>query len=88
MSELTHTLETLFDAMRKDGLLPTQAVTDELLVAVDVLKALRDEVVSLQPSGVDVDATLDRLRTLMEAAIDEQDGEAGSSAGPLSRCTG
>ena len=84
MSELTHTLETLFDAMREEGLLPTQAVTDELLVAVDVLKALRDEVVNLQYSGVDVDATLDRLRVLMEAAVDEQDGDAGQAASALS----
>jgi two-component system, chemotaxis family, sensor kinase CheA len=72
MAELTHTLETLFDAMREDGLLPTQAVTDELLIAVDVLKELRDEVVSLQSSGVDVTATLDRLRTMMEGAVDDQ----------------
>ncbi len=84
MSELTHTLETLFDAMRKDGMLPTQAVTDELLVAVDVLMGLRDEVVSLQPSGVDVAATLGRLRALMEAAVDEQDGEADQVVHTLS----
>ncbi len=90
MSELTHTLETLFNAMREDRLLSTQAVTDELLVVVDVLKGLRDEVVSLQPSDVDVAATLGRLRALMELAVDEQDGEASQVTqipSPLHRLT-
>ena len=35
MARLTHTLETLFDAMREDRLTPTQAVTDTLLATVD-----------------------------------------------------
>ncbi len=64
MAELTHTVETLFDAMREAQLLPTQAVVDELLIAVDTLKALRDEFLSLEPSGVDSDSILARLRAL------------------------
>jgi two-component system chemotaxis sensor kinase CheA len=67
MAELTHTVETLFDDMRQGHLSPTPEVTDELLSTVDVLKALRDEVVSLQPSDVDVGALLARLRDLAAA---------------------
>ena len=67
MAELTHTVETLFDGMRESGLSPTQDVADELLVTVDALKTLRDEVVSGQPSGVDVEAILARLHALTEA---------------------
>ena len=56
MAELTHTLEPLFDAMRKEALAPTKKVTDELLTTVDILGALRDEVISRKPSGADVDS--------------------------------
>jgi two-component system chemotaxis sensor kinase CheA len=72
MAELTHTLETLFGAMREGRLAPTQAVTDELLVTVDALRALRDEVVSRQASGIDVAAILTRLRALMDSAAGEE----------------
>jgi two-component system chemotaxis sensor kinase CheA len=71
MAELTHTIETLFDHMRQGSLSPTPEVTDVLLSVVDALKALRDEVVSLQPSDVDVDALLSRLHDLAaEGAVD------------------
>lgn len=66
MAELTHTLETLFSDMREASLSPTQAIIDELLVAVDILKSLRDEIISRQPSGVDVAALLARLHTLKD----------------------
>jgi two-component system chemotaxis sensor kinase CheA len=69
MTRLTHTVETLFDQMRQDRLSPTSELGDELLASVDVLKALRDEVVSRQPSGVDVTAMLARLRALADRAV-------------------
>ena len=77
MSELTHTLETLFDAMREGTLSPAPAVTDELLATVDVLKALRNEVVTRRSSGVDVDTCLARLRALKD---DGSGGQNKSSA--------
>ena len=67
MAELTHTVETLFDSMRQGSLSPTPDVTDVLLATVDALRALRDEVVSLQLGDVDVDALLVRLRDLAAA---------------------
>ena len=78
MAELTHTLETLFDRMREGSLslFPTQEVADELLAAVDALKALRDEVVSRQPSGLDVAAILTRLRELTDNVIGEERDQA------------
>ena len=72
MAELTHSVETLFDAMREGSSSPTHAVADELLAALDTLKALRDEVVSRLPSGIDVAATLARLQTLAEGAKGEE----------------
>lgn len=71
MAEMTHMLETLFDAMRTGELSFTQTMTDELLATVDVLKAMRDEVVTLQPSGIDAAAFLARLRTLTTSDASE-----------------
>ncbi len=64
MAELTHALEALFEAMRAGQLSFTPSIGDELLAALDALKALRDEVISLQPSGVDVAGLVERLRAL------------------------
>jgi two-component system chemotaxis sensor kinase CheA len=65
MADLTHTMETLFDGMRQDEVTPTRAVVDDLLAAVDVLKALRDEIITRQPSGVSADSVLERLRAAL-----------------------
>jgi len=77
MAELTHTLETLFDEMRENKIALTPGLIDELLNTVDILGALRDEVVTRAPSGVDVAACLDRIRELSQ-------GDAGSNGdGPV-----
>jgi two-component system chemotaxis sensor kinase CheA len=84
MADLTHAIETLFDEMREARLSPTQVIIDELLVAIDILKALRDEIVTRQPSGVDVAALLARLHTLQgESDEQEEDRMASPSAGRL-----
>ncbi|MEE8390220.1 MAG: chemotaxis protein CheA, partial [Anaerolineae bacterium] len=72
MTEMTHTLETLFDTMREGELSPTQAVTDKLLATVDVLKAMRDEVVTERSSGLDAAAFLSELRVLLDSGVGEQ----------------
>lgn len=69
MAELTHTMETLFDAMREGKLSVTQTVADDLFATVDVLKALRDEIITGRPSDVDVGAFLARLRTIIEGDL-------------------
>jgi two-component system chemotaxis sensor kinase CheA len=71
MAEMTHTLETLFDGMREGQLSPTQAVTDALLATVDVLRALRDEVITGQPSDVDSAAPLARLQAVTSGGSSE-----------------
>jgi two-component system chemotaxis sensor kinase CheA len=76
MAELTHTLETLFDAMREGQLSPAQKVIDALLTTVDALGTLRDEVITGQPSDADVDALLARLRALTS---DSRSGRYGDS---------
>ena len=83
MAELTHTMETLFDAMRKARLSLTQDLADELLAAIDVLKALRDEVVTRQPSDIDVTPVLARLRGPMEAGAVLPSGKEEGASLPL-----
>ena len=78
MAELTHTVETLFDGMREARLSPTQAVADELLATVDTLKAMLDEIVSRRPSGIDVAATLARLRALADSGDGREDLQTAS----------
>lgn len=83
MAELTHTMETLFDAMREARLSLTQDLADELLAAIDVLKALRDEVVTRQPSGIDVTPVLARLRGPKEVGAVSPSGEEEETFLPL-----
>ncbi len=68
MADLTHTVETLFDEMREGRLSPTQTIIDQLLIVVDTLKSLRDEIVTGDPSGIDVAAIIDQLRALQTEA--------------------
>jgi two-component system chemotaxis sensor kinase CheA len=71
MADLTHTLETIFDEMREARLSPRQEIIDELLASLDILTALRDEIVNQQPGGIEVAPLLSRLRSL----IDNADGQ-------------
>jgi two-component system chemotaxis sensor kinase CheA len=66
MADLTHTMESLFDAMRTGKMAPSQKIIDELLAAVDVLKILRDEIITQESSGLDVSQTLDKLHRATE----------------------
>ena len=67
MAELTHTMETLFDMMRDGRLATSSSVVDDLLATMDTLKALRDEIVTLRPSGADVAAVLKRLQEVIKS---------------------
>ncbi len=64
MAEMTHALENLFDALRSGQLASTPTLGDELLATVDVLRALRDEVVTGRPSGIDTAPLVARLRAI------------------------
>ena len=66
MADLTHALETLFEQLRGTGNSLSSATIDELLAIVDVLKTLRDEVVNLEASDVDVQVLVVQLSILGE----------------------
>jgi two-component system chemotaxis sensor kinase CheA len=62
MTELTHAMESLLDMLRKGKLKIGEEMVDSLLHALDILKMLRDELVSDQESSVDVAPAVARLR--------------------------
>jgi len=64
LADLTHALENLFDDMRQGKLEATAGMVDELLATVDVLAALRDEVLTRVPSGLDVEPVIGHLHEL------------------------
>lgn len=66
MADLTHTMENLFDDMRSGKLSANQSIVDDLLAAVDMLKILRDEIVTRKTSGIDVSNILTKLREIVE----------------------
>jgi two-component system chemotaxis sensor kinase CheA len=71
LAELTHAIETLFEALRDGRVASTHAATDDLLAAIDALATLRDEVVTRAHSDVDVAALAGRLRGLLTSEIRE-----------------
>ena len=80
MADLTHAMESLFDAMRNNQLTPTQKIVDELFDVVDILKILRDEIINQQASDIDITAVLSRLHTL----IDQNSHKASSPKSEVS----
>jgi two-component system, chemotaxis family, sensor kinase CheA len=67
MAELTHAMETIFDAMREGKITPTQTVADDVFATVDALKVMRDEILNQQASNIDSNAYLARLRAIIES---------------------
>lgn len=78
MSELTHTIENTFEALRDGWMQPTAVLIDELLAAVDTLRVLRDEVVTREPSGIDVPALIHWLQEVLSEAREASEAAAGS----------
>lgn len=63
MAELTHAMETLLDQLRRGELHVTAALVDTLLAALDALRTLKEEVATLEESGLDI--------TFLTAALQE-----------------
>lgn len=66
MAELTHALETVLDRLRKGQLDATPGLIDVILASVDALKALKEELVTREESGVDVASAVQRLHAYEE----------------------
>lgn len=65
MVNLTHSMETALDCLRKHTLPVTTALIDLCLEATDALRSLREEVITHTECGVAVDALTDRFSALV-----------------------
>lgn len=68
MQELTHTMETIFDAMRENKLTSNPDISDELLATLDVLQLFRDEIVNQEMGDLDISDQLARLRAILDGS--------------------
>ncbi len=66
--ELTHTLETGFDGIRKKTYPVTSQFVDVCLQSIDGLRLLREEVIDLQESDVDVEFLVESIQNYISAA--------------------
>jgi two-component system chemotaxis sensor kinase CheA len=65
MSDLAHGMENVLDKLRKGTLTINSSVVDALLESLDVLRALKEELVTGQESQVDINSILGRLEGAM-----------------------
>jgi len=80
MAELTHAVETLFEALRDGQASLTPTAADDLLAVVDALTGLRDEVVSGTRGPVDVAALIGKIATLLHGGLANQAAPARATA--------
>lgn len=66
MQELTHTMETIFDAMREEKLLSTPEISDLLLSTLDILQLFRDEIANQEMGDLDISEQLAALRAILD----------------------
>jgi len=86
MADLTHAMENVLDGFRKGTLAPTPSLIDALLEGLDVLKVLKEEVVTLEESDVDVAgvvATLEELGRAGPVAAEDGQETGGEDGWPL-----
>ena len=69
MTDITHALETALDGVRKKSLQISTPLINTCLDAVDRLRLLREEVVTLQTCEIDVDELVLSLKDLTQASL-------------------
>lgn len=68
--EITHILENAFDAVRKSQLPISTNLIDLCLETVDILRSLRDEVITDESSACDVPQMIETFKTFLDSAMD------------------
>ena len=77
--EITHVLENAFDAVRKNQLTISTNLINLCLETVDILRSLRDEVITGETSAVDVPQMIETFKNFLDASMDAtQTGKSGS----------
>jgi two-component system chemotaxis sensor kinase CheA len=84
VTSFTHTLETLLDELRSGRMQVTRPISDQLLVSVDVLRAMLTAVQRKEP--VDMQKVAD-LQFDLEMIVASKGGAAGAgAAAPVAEC--
>ena len=68
MSELAHSMESLLDGLRSGKMSVSAEMVDSLLYGLDILKVLRDSLVSPEKSPADIGPAVARLESAAEMA--------------------
>ena len=83
MSELAHSMESLLDGLRNGKISVSAEIIDSLLYGLDILKVLRDALVSPEKGPMDIGPAVARLESAAETAGSLGDGgvtKAGTAA--------
>lgn len=67
--EITHVLENAFDAVRKNQLSISTNLIDICLDTVDILRALRDEVITNETCVCDVPQMIETFKSFLDSAV-------------------
>ena len=68
--EITHVLENAFDAVRKNQLSISTGLIDLCLETVDILRSLRDEVITNETSACDVPVMIETFKNFLDGSIE------------------
>ena len=69
MSELAHSMESLLDSVRSGKISVSPEIVDSLLYGLDILKVLRDALVSPEKGMTDIGPAVARLESAAEMAV-------------------
>ena len=68
MAQLTHAMESVLDRLRKGTMKASPPVVDALLASLDVLKVLKDEIITREISDVDIASVVTELEKVQQQA--------------------
>ena len=75
MAQLTHSMESLLDLLRKGELKANTKIIDALLQGLDVLRVLKEEIVTMEDSEIELTGLLAKLKEV--TSQDKQEVHAG-----------
>ncbi len=80
MASLTHAMETILDYLRKGKLEKSTTLIDLLLQSLDTLRVLKEEVVTLEHSGLDPSDLVSSLKQFIEEHLPSDDQQKPAAA--------
>lgn len=81
MAELTHSMENVFDKLRKNQLTVNSDLVDALFESLDCLRILRDEIINDEESDLELKGILDKLGSI-QAGLEQALGNNPSVSEP------